>query len=135
MTKNYDHTAPFTLESGITLSQYHLAYTTYGSLNKNKDNVVWIFHALTANSDATEWWPGLAGNEKLFDPALHFIVCVNIPGSCYGSIGPLDINPATEKAWYHDFPFFTTRDIIRAYQPLKNYLGIESIYIFNKIFE
>ena len=129
MTKNYDHTEPFTLESGITLSQYHLAYTTYGSLNENKDNVVWIFHALTANSDATEWWPGLAGNEKLFDPALHFIVCVNIPGSCYGSIGPLDINPATEKPWYHEFPFFTTRDIIRAYQPLKTYLGIESIYI------
>lgn len=129
MAKIFNHTKSFTLESGFTLLQYHLAYTTYGSLNQHKDNVVWIFHALTANSEATEWWPGLAGNEKLFDPATHFIVCVNIPGSCYGSIGPLDINPETQQPWYHDFPSFTTRDMIRAYQPLKDYLGIETIYI------
>ncbi|MEO5892238.1 MAG: homoserine O-acetyltransferase, partial [Ferruginibacter sp.] len=107
MAQIFTHTEAFTLESGATLSQYHLAYTTYGSLNDNKDNVVWIFHALTANSDATEWWPGLAGEGKLFDPANDFIVCVNIPGSCYGSISPLDSNPATQLPWYHDFPFFT----------------------------
>ena len=129
MAKIFNHTEPFTLESGFTLLQYHLAYTTYGSLNQHKDNVVWIFHALTANSDATEWWPGLAGDEKLFEPATHFIVCVNIPGSCYGSIGPLDVNPVTQQPWYHDFPFFTTRDMIRAYQPLKDYLGIKTIHI------
>lgn len=129
MATFFTHSGPFTLESGFTLSQYHLAYTTYGSLNKNKDNVIWIFHALTANSDATEWWPGLVGKGKLFDPATHFIVCVNIPGSCYGSIGPLEINPATQQPWYHDFPLFTTRDMIRAYQPLKEYLGISSVYI------
>lgn len=129
MAEIFRYTKPFTLESGITLMQYQLAYTTHGSLNENKDNVVWIFHALTANSDATQWWPGLTGQGKLFDPAHHFIICVNIPGSCYGSIGPLDINPLTNEAWHHNFPFFTTRDMIRAYQRLKNYLGIESIYI------
>jgi homoserine O-acetyltransferase/O-succinyltransferase len=129
MAKIFNYTKPFTLESGITLLQYHLAYTTHGSLNEHKDNVVWIFHALTANSNAIEWWPGLAGGGKLFDPATHFIICVNIPGSCYGSIGPLDINPATQQPWYHDFPFFTTRDMIRAYQPLKDYLGIRTINI------
>jgi len=129
MAEIFKHTSPFKLESGITLMQYQLAYTTHGNLNKNKDNVVWIFHALTANSDVTEWWPGLTGQGKLFDPAIHFIICVNIPGSCYGSIGPLEINSATNKPWYHDFPFFTIRDMIRAYQPLKDYLGIESIYI------
>jgi homoserine O-acetyltransferase/O-succinyltransferase len=129
MAKLFTHPGRLTLESGFTLSQYHLAYTTYGSLNKNKDNVIWIFHALTANSDAAEWWPGLVGDGKLFDPATYFIVCVNMPGSCYGSIGPLEINPATQQPWYHDFPFFTTRDMIRAYQPLKEYLGIDSVYI------
>ena len=56
---NYNH--PFTLESGHTLPGYRLSYTTLGELNENKDNVVWIFHALTANSDAMEWWPGLVG--------------------------------------------------------------------------
>jgi homoserine O-acetyltransferase len=129
MAEIFRHTNPFKLESGIILKQYQLAYTTHGSLNENKDNVVWIFHALTANSDATEWWPGLTGQGKLFDPATHFIICVNIPGSCYGSIGPLDINSDTNEPWYHDFPFFTIRDMIRAYQPLKEFLGIESIYI------
>lgn len=129
MTKIFTHTEPFTLESGFTLTQYQLAYTTFGKLNEAKDNVVWIFHALTANSDATEWWPGLTGAGKLFNPESHFIICVNIPGSCYGSIGPLDINPATGQPWYHDFPFFTTRDMIKAFRPLKEYLGIETIYI------
>ncbi|MEO7768249.1 MAG: alpha/beta fold hydrolase, partial [Ferruginibacter sp.] len=129
MTKIFTHNTPFILESGAILPQYHLAYTTHGCLNENKDNVVWIFHALTANSKAAEWWPGLTGEGKLFDPSGHFIICVNIPGSCYGSIGPLDIDPATQQPWYHDFPFFTTRDMIRAYQPLKEFLGIRSIHI------
>jgi homoserine O-acetyltransferase len=120
---------PLTLESGYRLPGYHLAYTTYGKLNNAKDNVVWIFHALTANSDAADWWAGLVGNGKLFDPENYFIVCANMPGSCYGSLGPLDKNPETGEPYYHDFPFFTPRDMIHAYQPLKEYLGIEKISI------
>jgi homoserine O-acetyltransferase len=125
----YTSEKPFALESGLTLQGYHLAYTTYGSLNERKDNVVWIFHALTANSKPEEWWPGLVGKGKLFDPIEYFIICVNMPGSCYGSLGPLDLNPETGEPYYHDFPFFTPRDMIKAYQPLKNYLGIEKIKI------
>ena len=125
----YNSGQSFTLESGYIFPDYHLAYTTYGNLNKAKDNVVWIFHALTANSEAMEWWPGLVGERKLFDPENYFIICVNMPGSCYGSIGPLDINPETSETYYHDFPFFTPRDMIRSYQPLKKFLGIEKIKI------
>lgn len=122
----YNH--PFTLESGRTLQSFHLAYTTHGSLNEKKDNVVWIFHALTANSDPAEWWPGLVGDGKLFDPVKDFIVCVNMPGSCYGSIEPLSVKDGSkDELWFHDFPFFTTRDMIRAYQPLRKFLGIEKI--------
>jgi len=117
------------LESGNIIPGYHLTYTTYGKLNELKDNAVWIFHALTANSDPAEWWPGLVGEGKLFDPSKYFIVCVNMPGSCYGSIGPLDQNPQTKEPFFHDFPFFSIRDMIRAYQPLKSYLGIEKIHI------
>jgi len=125
----YQHNEPFTLESGITLPGYHLAYTTHGELNEKKDNAVWVFHALTANSDPAEWWPGLVGKGKFFDPSRYFIVCVNMPGSCYGSLGPLDINPGSGEPYYHDFPFFTPRDMIRTYQKLKTHLGIEKIYI------
>jgi homoserine O-acetyltransferase len=129
MPEIFYYNKPFTLESGHTLEAYHLAYTTHGSLNKNKDNVVWVFHALTANSDPAEWWPGLVGEGKLFDPSIYFIVCVNMPGSCYGSISPLDIDPQTNEPFYHSFPFFTTRDMIRAYQPLREFLGIRKIHI------
>ncbi len=119
----------FTLESGSTLSGLQLAYTTHGELNEAKDNVVWVFHALTANSDAAEWWHGLVGDGKLFDPSTYFIVCVNMPGSCYGSSGPLDITPETNTPYYHDFPFFTIKDMIKTYQPLREFLGIRKIHV------
>ena len=127
--KTFTYNRPFTLESGAQLPGYHLAYTTHGQLNQTGDNVVWIFHALTANSDPAEWWDGLVGEGKLFDPLLHFVVCVNMPGSCYGSTGPLDTDPQTGQPYYHDFSFFTTRDMVRAYGPLKDFLGINRIHI------
>ena len=119
----------FPLESGTSVPGFHLAYNSHGQLNEKGDNVVWVFHALTANSDPQEWWPGLVGEGKLLDPLHYFIVCVNMPGSCYGSIGPLSKNPYTGEPYYHDFPFFTTRDMIRAYQLLREYLGIRKIHI------
>ncbi|HVU85250.1 MAG TPA: alpha/beta fold hydrolase, partial [Puia sp.] len=124
---SYPH--PFALESGIVLPGYQLAYHVYGKLNADHSNVVWIFHALTANSDPVEWWPGLVGADTVIDPEKYFLVCVNMPGSCYGSTGPLENNPETGQPFYHDFPFFTTRDMIRAYQPLRKILGIKKISI------
>lgn len=127
--KIFEYRDAFTLESGITLPGYHLAYHTYGTLNTQKNNVVWVFHALTASSDAANWWPGLVGPARLFDPARHFIVCVNMPGSCYGSVGPLEKKPGSDEVYYHDFPVFTIRDMVRAYQPLRHFLGIGQIHI------
>lgn len=129
MTTVFNYTKSFTLESGVTLPGYHLAYTTHGKLNAAKDNVVWIFHALTANSNPLEWWPGLVGEGKFFDPAKYFIICVNKPGSPYGSVSPLSINPETGQPYYHRFPVFTIRDMIKTYQQLKDHLGIKKIFI------
>lgn len=128
-TEVFDYNQSFTLENGTILPGYHLAYTTLGKMNAEKNNVVWVFHALTANSNPADWWPGLIGEGRFFDPAKYFIICVNMPGSCYGSIGPLETNPQTGERWYHDFPLFTTRDMVRAYQPLKHALGIKKIHI------
>ncbi len=127
--KLFTYNQPFALEIGKTLPALHLAYTTLGKLNKEKNNAVWIFHALTANSNPAEWWPGLVGEGKLFDQKKYFIVCVNMPGSCYGSISPLDVDETTGEIYYHNFPWFTTRDMIRAYHHLKKFLGIEKIHI------
>jgi homoserine O-acetyltransferase len=129
MAQIFNYTEPFVLESGQVLTQFHLAYTTQGKLNAERDNVIWVFHALTANSDPSEWWHGLIGKGKYFDPADYFIVCVNMPGSCYGSLSPFDRDPERGVSWFHDFPWFTTRDMVRAYHHLKNHLGIRSIKI------
>ena len=127
--KTFEHGRPFNLESGAIIPGFRLAYTTAGQLSEAKDNVVWIFHALTGNSDPFDWWSGLVGTGKIIDPARHFIVCANMPGSCYGSTGPLDYNPRTGEPWYHEFPFFTPRDMARAYHYLRLHLGIDRIWL------
>src|SRR5690606_23467040 len=78
----------FTLESGKCIRDLRIAYHTYGNLNQRKDNVIWVCHALTANSDVFEWWPGLFGENELFNPNDHFIVCANVIGSPYGTTNP-----------------------------------------------
>jgi homoserine O-acetyltransferase len=98
-------------------------------LNAAKDNVVWIFHALTANSNPVEWWPGLVGQGKFFDPGNYFIICVNKPGSPYGSISPLSKDPQTNVPYYSRFPVFTIRDMVKTYQLLKISLGILKIQV------
>ncbi len=123
----FEHRDLFRLESGATLDGYHLAYHAFGRLNAQKDNVVWVFHALTANSDPRIWWPELVGDGRLFDPAQYFIICVNMPGSCYGSIGPLNVRDGQPS--HHDFPFFTIRDMVNAYRPLRDALGIHKIKV------
>ena len=127
MLSVFKYEQPFRLESGFSLDGFELAYTTHGTLNAAKDNVIWIFHALTANSNPAEWWPGLVGDGRFFDPTRFFIICVNKPGSPYGSTSPVSINPATGEKFYNSFPVFTIRDIVRTYQHLKNALGIQKI--------
>lgn len=128
-TQLFIHDQPFRLESGKSLPRLELAYTTLGKLNARKDNVVWIFHALTANSNPAEWWPGLVGEGKYLDPARYFIICVNKPGSPYGSSSPLSINPQTGTPYYLDFPVFTIRDMVTGYGLLCQSLGIEKIFV------
>ncbi len=125
----YKYSKAFVLESGEILPELEIAYTTYGSLNQDKSNVVWICHAFTANSDPAEWWHGMVGKGLSFDPDKHFIICANILGSHYGTTGPLSVNPKTGKAYYRDFPFITVRDLVNAHQLLADYLQINKIYI------
>src|ERR1700748_953185 len=100
----------FELENGQSLPELTIAYHTYGTLNADKSNVVWVCHALTANSDAADWWNGIIGSGHIINPERFFIVCANIIGSCYGTTGPLSDNPKTGKPYYSDFPLITIRD-------------------------
>lgn len=118
---------PVTLESGQQLPEIEIAYQTYGKLNTSRDNVIWVCHALTANSAVHEWWPGIIGPGKLFDTDSHFVVCANILGGCYGSTGPLSQNPETGAPYFHSFPKVTIRDIVAQHKQLAQYLGIAEI--------
>jgi len=127
---NYLHfDKPFTTESGETLPGLTIAYDTYGELNAEKNNVVWVCHALTSNSAVTEWWAGVVGPNSAIDPAKYFVICANIIGSCYGSIGPTTVNPATGKPYYNRFPMVTIRDMVKAHILLRQHLGIENIFL------
>lgn len=122
--KTYKYNAAFPLELGETLPDLEIAYHTYGKLNQAKDNVVWVCHALTANSDVFDWWSGLFGENDLFNPQEYFIVCANMLGSCYGSTAPLQ---TTKSKQYHQFPIVTIRDMVKAHDLLRKHLGIEKI--------
>ena len=123
----YRAPGPFALESGDTLPELRIAYHTYGRMNAARDNVVWVCHALTANSEVADWWPHTVEKGRFLDPERWFVVCANILGSHYGTTGPLHVNPATGRPWYGSFPQFTIRDIVRAHRLLADALGVGRI--------
>ena len=128
MTQYYRHSDPFPLELGGELPELTIAYHTYGTLNSSHDNVVWVCHALTANSDVADWWPHTVEGGCFLDPNKWFVVCANILGSHYGTTGPLSVNPNTGKPYYNDFPRFTIRDMAHAHALLADSLGIGRIH-------
>lgn len=126
--KVFNYKQKFQLESGESFPELQLLYTTYGKLNADKSNVIWICHAFSGNSDFTEWWSGLFGEGKLYDPEKHFVVCVNMLGGCYGSTGPLSENPETGTPYFHGFPMLTSRDMVRSYELVRAHLNIKHIH-------
>lgn len=128
-TQIFEYQQPFKLESGKQLLALEIGFHTYGKLNKEKDNVVWVCHALTANSDVFDWWKGLFGDRDHFNPEEYFIVCANILGSNYGTTNPLGINPVTGMPYYLAFPQVSVRDMVKAHQLLAEHLEIKDINI------
>ncbi|SMO54734.1 homoserine O-acetyltransferase MetX [Fodinibius sediminis] len=120
-------TEPFITESGFTIPEPEVAYQTWGKLNKARNNVVLVCHALTGNTAVDEWFDGLFGPGNTLDPERQFIICTNSLGSCYGTSGPASINPETGKPYRIDFPRITIRDMVRMQQRLLDDLEIPSI--------
>lgn len=135
----YEH--ELVLESGEVLPRIEICYhisREYGALGQEGEpcggnaqsggkQVVWITHALTANSNPCEWWDTIVGEGKFLDPRKYTIICANILGSCYGSTSPLSANPQTGKPYMLGFPKTTVRDIVRCHELLRKELGIEKI--------
>lgn len=126
---------PFKLESGESLPEVEVCYhisKDFREPGANKKTaamkkVIWITHALTANSDPSEWWNTLVGEGKFFDPRKYTIICANLLGSCYGSTGPASINSKTGKPYLLSFPRVTVRDEVNFLELLRKHLGIKYI--------
>ena len=129
--------APLPLRGGATLAGYDLVYETYGRLNAAKSNAVLVCHALNASHHVAGthadqprsegWWDNLVGPGKPLDTNRLFVIGVNNLGSCFGSTGPLDTNPATGRPWGADFPVVTVEDWVDAQARLLDRLGIERL--------
>ena len=127
--EKYTYAQNFKLECGKSLPGLTIAYSTYGKLNAERNNVIYVCHALTANSEVAEWWPHMVGEGLAFDTNRYFVVCANILGSCYGTTGPASVNPETNEAYSGDFPLITIRDIVRGHQLVAKHLGLNAIQL------
>ena len=125
---------PLALASGATIADYHLKYETYGTLNADKSNAVLICHALNASHHVAGtyaddpknvgWWDNMIGPGKPVDTNRFFVIGVNNLGSCFGSTGPMSLDPATGKPYGARFPVVTVEDWVDAQARLADALGI-----------
>jgi len=128
---------PLALRSGASISDYTLAYETYGTLNAERSNAVLVCHALNAShhvagvyqgqARSEGWWDNMVGPGKPVDTDRFFVIGVNNLGSCFGSTGPMHVNPATGRVYGADFPVVTVEDWVDAQAALLDALGIETL--------
>lgn len=126
-----------TLESGRKLGPIDVAFETYGELSPEKDNAIFVCHALTgdahvagkhsAESRKPGWWDGLVGPGRGLDTNKYFVICANVLGGCQGTTGPSSINPATGQPYGLRFPFITCGDIVEVHAALTRSFGIEKL--------
>lgn len=128
---------PLTLDSGIELSPFQMAYQDYGTLNAHKTNAILVCHPLTCDQHVANthpvtgkpgWWEALIGPGKVIDTNQYYVICINVLGGCLGSTGPASINPKTKKPYALDFPVVTIADMVRAQAMLIDHLGIASLF-------
>jgi len=128
---------PFVLECGVSVSNFPLAYQTYGTLNAKRNNAILVCHALSGDqyvrgehpvTGKPGWWDRMLGPGKPIDTDRFFVISSNVIGSCMGSFGPKEINPATGTPYGLAFPFITIGDMVRAQALLLDHLGIEKLF-------
>ena len=136
-TQTQTFTQALGLKCGLTLGAYQLAYETYGQLNAQRSNAVLICHALNAShhvagvypgQDKSEgWWDNMVGPGKPLDTDRFFVIGVNNLGSCFGSTGPMRVNPETGRIYGADFPVVTVEDWVHSQARLLDALGIDQL--------
>ena len=124
------------LDSGKRLDEFEIAYQTYGELNVNKSNAIFVCHALTGDqfpaeknpiTKKTGWWDLMIGPGKTIDTNKYFVICSNVLGGCVGTTGPNEINPKTNKIYGIEFPTITIQDMVRVQKILVDELKIDKL--------
>ena len=127
---------PLKLSCGSKISNFNLAYQTYGKLNSDKSNAILICHSLTGDQYVAStnpvtkkngWWNFMVGENKSIDTKKYFVICSNVIGGCMGSFSPKDINIKTNKYYALDFPMVTIVDMVNAQKLLIDYFGIKNL--------
>ena len=126
---------PLKLQSGASIADYNLVVETYGQLNAQKSNAILICHALNAShhvagvsaSDPNDlgWWDNMVGPGKPVDTNRFFVIGVNNLGSCFGSTGPMSVNPSTGKPYGAAFPVVTVEDWVNAQARVADHFQIQ----------
>ena len=125
---------PLTLDSGATLGPVEVAFETYGTLDAERANAVFVCHALTGDAHAAGhhgdparrgWWDTIIGPGRPLDTDRFFVVCANLLGGCQGTTGPSSTDPSTGRPYGLRFPLMTVRDLVRVHRALTARLGIE----------
>jgi homoserine O-acetyltransferase/O-succinyltransferase len=138
---------PVALRDGSQLSEVTIAYETWGALNADRSNAVFLFHALSGAQHAAGHNPSIDGVEHLWQPELHdgwweemigpgkaidtnkyFVICANYLGGCYGSTGPASLNPLTGKAWGSSFPAVSAADQVEVFSRLLDFFQIDKLH-------
>ncbi|HXG59493.1 MAG TPA: homoserine O-acetyltransferase [Thermoanaerobaculia bacterium] len=128
----------FTFQHGQTIAPFTIRYETFGELDADRSNAILVCHALSASAHAAGkytdseeerpgWWDGLIGYGKGIDLDRWFVVCVNLPGSPFGTTAPRSIDPATGRPWGSRYPWPTIEDMVEAQRIVLAHLGIEHL--------
>lgn len=134
---SFDESHPLSLDAGVDLAPFQIAYQTYGTLNADKSNAILICHALTGDQHVANihpvtgksgWWDLVVGPGRPIDTDRYFVICSNVLGGCLGTTGPGSTNPATGHAYGLGLPVITIRDMVRAQAMLVDHLGIDKLF-------
>ncbi|HWU89423.1 MAG TPA: homoserine O-acetyltransferase [Kofleriaceae bacterium] len=124
----------FRFHRGEVLAPFDIIYETFGELSAARDNAILVCHALSTGAHAAGkytpddakpgWWDGMIGYGKGIDLSRYFVVCVNFPGSPWGTTGPRSIDPATRTPYGSRYPWIAVEDMVESQRLVADHLGI-----------
>ncbi len=134
----------FTTVGGKTIKNVQVGWESYGTLNKDKSNVILITHFFAGTSHAAGkysaddelpgYWDTIIGPGKAVDTDKFFVIScdtlvnLNAKDPRVITTGPSSINPDTGQRYGMDFPIVTMCDFVNVQKALLESLGIKKLH-------